>query len=202
MSATSAPPVASAFASNASPTFPPHKRCAIMPEPTMASNRNAVPTPSATTERAFTREIFPGRALRVRRLAERARRRPAGNTPRCRGARNSPIPHREGSSDGARPLADSSGNAEVKSQTQTSPSARAKVARMTSRCWSARALKSLGGAAPVGRVDLGGWAAPLYWHLSILALISVNAYIGSAASVHGGEEVGFGSRDFGFPELL
>src|SRR5207244_2853240 len=49
MSATSAAPVAMVFASSASATFPADKRSAIIPEPTTAATRNAVPRNSAAT---------------------------------------------------------------------------------------------------------------------------------------------------------
>src|SRR5438876_3319632 len=51
MSATSAPPVASEFASSAIAAFPPASRSAMMPEPTTATSRNAVPKPSPTRRR-------------------------------------------------------------------------------------------------------------------------------------------------------
>ena len=49
MSATSAPPVASALASSASPTLPGNRPCAMMPDPTTTASSNAVPTASAAT---------------------------------------------------------------------------------------------------------------------------------------------------------
>ena len=53
ISAYSAPPVAMALASSASPTFPPDSRSAMMPEPTTAASSSAVPKASATTGRRF-----------------------------------------------------------------------------------------------------------------------------------------------------
>ena len=35
------------------PTLPPHKRCAMIPEPTTAASKNAVPVNSATIARRF-----------------------------------------------------------------------------------------------------------------------------------------------------
>src|SRR6266700_2099138 len=49
--ATSAAPVAIVFVSSASATFPPDSRSAIIPEPTTAATRNAVPRNSAATRR-------------------------------------------------------------------------------------------------------------------------------------------------------
>src|SRR5215203_174609 len=49
--ATSAAPVAMVFASSARPLFPPLRRSAIIPEPTTAMSRNAVPRNSATLRR-------------------------------------------------------------------------------------------------------------------------------------------------------
>jgi hypothetical protein len=45
-------PVASELHNSAKPTFPPESRSAIMPEPTMAARRKAVPRPSAMSRRA------------------------------------------------------------------------------------------------------------------------------------------------------
>ena len=49
---TSIAPVASELHSSAKPTFPPESRSAMMPEPTMAARRKAVPRPSAMSRRA------------------------------------------------------------------------------------------------------------------------------------------------------
>src|SRR6202163_4605421 len=79
ISATSAPPVASAFASSASPTFPPHKRCAMIPEPTTAASRNAVPVNSAATGRRFNARCSRScRRCRVLRILRARRRFPSG----------------------------------------------------------------------------------------------------------------------------
>ena len=51
ISATSAPPVASEFASSASATFPPASRSPMIPEPTTATSSSAVPQASATARR-------------------------------------------------------------------------------------------------------------------------------------------------------
>src|SRR5437868_6810499 len=51
MIATSAAPVATVFASSASATFPPESRSAMIPEPTTAATRNAVPRNSDATRR-------------------------------------------------------------------------------------------------------------------------------------------------------
>src|SRR6516164_7704526 len=49
MSATSAPPVAMAFARSASPTFPPDRRSPMTPDPMTVARSSAVPIPSETT---------------------------------------------------------------------------------------------------------------------------------------------------------
>src|SRR5436305_12819311 len=51
MSARSAAPVATVLARRASPTFPPESRSPMIPEPTTAARRRAVPTASAVTRR-------------------------------------------------------------------------------------------------------------------------------------------------------
>ena len=51
ISTTSAAPVASVFASSAMATFPPARRSPMMPEPTTAASRNAVPSASAASRR-------------------------------------------------------------------------------------------------------------------------------------------------------
>src|SRR5437764_11316565 len=53
MSATSAPPVASALASSATATLPPANRSPMMPDPTTVARRRAVPSASATRRRAI-----------------------------------------------------------------------------------------------------------------------------------------------------
>ena len=60
MSATSAAPVASVFASSASATFPPASRSPMMPEPTTAASSIAVPTASATARRRKSGEAATG----------------------------------------------------------------------------------------------------------------------------------------------
>src|SRR5262245_43227919 len=52
MRATSAAPVAMVFARSAIATFPPASRSPMMPEPTMAARRSAVPSASPTSFRA------------------------------------------------------------------------------------------------------------------------------------------------------
>ena len=78
MIATSAPPVAIAFASSAIATSPPASRSAMMPEPTTAASSSAVPTASAVARRArFTlgpRILFQPCSTRIR---NRTRRRPS-----------------------------------------------------------------------------------------------------------------------------
>src|SRR5438094_9982492 len=53
INATRAPPVASALASRAKPTFPPESRSAMIPEPTTAVSRRPVPTASAAARRVM-----------------------------------------------------------------------------------------------------------------------------------------------------
>src|SRR5260370_32490214 len=52
ISATSAAPVATVLASNAIETLPPASRSPIIPEPTTAASRKAVPTSSETARRS------------------------------------------------------------------------------------------------------------------------------------------------------
>src|ERR1700680_1474709 len=52
MSATRVEPVAIVLASSAIATFPPASRSPMMPEPTTAASRKAVPSASATARRA------------------------------------------------------------------------------------------------------------------------------------------------------
>src|SRR5437867_1422995 len=63
MSATSAPPAASALASSATATLPPANRSPMMPDPTIVARRRAVP--SAGTEKTVVNPL----AIRV--MAER-----------------------------------------------------------------------------------------------------------------------------------
>src|SRR5215218_8673875 len=66
--AKSAAPVAIVFASRAKPLFPPLKRSAIMPEPTTAASRNAVPINSATLRRNIDVSSLSKRADEVDRV--------------------------------------------------------------------------------------------------------------------------------------
>src|ERR1700684_3419014 len=62
ISATRAAPVAIVFARRATATFPPANRSPMMPDPTTAANRKAVPRSSATARRttAFLRGRLHG----------------------------------------------------------------------------------------------------------------------------------------------
>jgi hypothetical protein len=52
INATSTAPVARVLASNANPTFPPHSRSAMIPDPTTVDTRSPVPTASEITRLA------------------------------------------------------------------------------------------------------------------------------------------------------
>src|SRR6266702_2485951 len=62
--ATSAAPVAMVFASRVSARLPPESRSAIIPEPTTAATRKAVPRNSATT-RLGKLDLIDGRSSRL-----------------------------------------------------------------------------------------------------------------------------------------
>src|SRR5882762_10496109 len=71
ISASNAAPVAIVFASRAIATFPPAKRCPIMPDPTTAATRNALPKNSAVS-RARRGNFIRDRSLFDRSLFDRS----------------------------------------------------------------------------------------------------------------------------------